>query len=64
MNLSKGNSCLTNLVAFYDVMAVWVDKGRAVDIVYFYFSKAPVNDSYYILIGKTKMCGLGECTVR
>lgn len=36
---SKGKSCLTNLIVC-DVMTSWVDQGRAVDVVYFGFSKA------------------------
>lgn len=31
---TKGKSCLTNLTAFYDGMTVYIDEGRAVDIVY------------------------------
>jgi len=38
--------------------------GRAVDIVYLDFSKSPIKDSYYILIGKPKMCRIDEHTVR
>ncbi|KAF4790719.1 hypothetical protein TURU_138206 [Turdus rufiventris] len=36
---TKGKSCLTNVTAFYDGMAGWVE-GTAVDVVYLDFSKA------------------------
>ena len=31
---TKGKSCLTNLIAFYDGTTGWVDEGRAVDVVF------------------------------
>ncbi|GAB0179864.1 mitochondrial enolase superfamily member 1 [Grus japonensis] len=61
---TKGKSCLTNLIAFYDGMTGWVDEGRAVDVVYLDFSKAFDTVSHNILIGKLRTCGLDEWTVR
>ncbi|PKU37423.1 rna-directed dna polymerase from mobile element jockey- hypothetical protein [Limosa lapponica baueri] len=62
---TKGKSCLTNLIAFYDGgMTGWVDEGRAVDIVYLNLSKALDTVSHNILIGKLRKCGLDEWTVR
>ncbi|KAF4795794.1 hypothetical protein TURU_090066 [Turdus rufiventris] len=37
---TKGKSCLTRLIDFYDETTTWMDEGRAVDIVYLDFSKA------------------------
>ncbi|GAB0204010.1 mitochondrial enolase superfamily member 1 [Grus japonensis] len=61
---TKGKSCLTNLIAFYDGMTGWVDEGRAVDVVYLDFSKAFDTVSHNILISKLRKCGLDEWSVR
>jgi len=61
---TKGKSCLTNLIAFYDGMTGWVDEGRAVDVVYRDFSKAFDTVSHNILLGKLRKCGLDEWLVR
>ncbi|GAB0206544.1 feather keratin Cos2-3-like [Grus japonensis] len=54
---TMGKSCLTNLIAF------WVDEGRAVDVVYLDFSKAFHTISHDILVGKLRKCGWDEwCT--
>ncbi|KAM9591200.1 putative nicotine oxidoreductase isoform 2-T3 [Morphnus guianensis] len=61
---TKGKSCLTNLITFYDEMPGLVDEGRAVDIVYLDFRKAFDPVSHKILIEKLLMYGLDEQTVR
>ena len=37
---TKGSSCLTNILEFYEAVCEWVDEGKAVDIVYLDFKKA------------------------
>ncbi|GAB0182807.1 mitochondrial enolase superfamily member 1 [Grus japonensis] len=62
--LTKGKSCLTDLIAFYDSMTGWVDQGKTVGVVYLDFSRAFDTVSHNILIGKLRKCGLDEWTVR
>jgi len=61
---TKGKSCLTNLIAFYDGVTGWVDEGRAVDVVCLNFSKAFDTVSHNMLTGKLRKCGLEEWSVR
>jgi len=61
---TKGKSCLTNLIAFYDDVTGWADEGRAVDAVYLDFSKAFDTVSHNILLGKLRKCGLDEWSLR
>ncbi|CAM4665435.1 unnamed protein product [Lepidochelys kempii] len=61
---TKGKSCLTNLIAFYDEITGFVDEGKAVDVVFLDFSKASDTVSYNILASKLKKYRLDEWTIR
>ncbi|CAM4502351.1 unnamed protein product [Lepidochelys kempii] len=60
---TKGKSCLTNLIAFYDEITGFVDERKAVD-VFLDFSKAFDMVSHSILVSKLKKYGLDEWTIR
>jgi len=62
-SFTKGNSCWTNLLIFYDEITGLIDEARAVDSVYLDFSKVFDTVSSKILINKL-LRGLDEQTVR
>ncbi|CAM5123810.1 unnamed protein product [Eretmochelys imbricata] len=61
---TKGKSCLTNLIAFYDEITGSVDEGKAVDMLFLDFGKTFDAVSHSILVSKLKRYGLDEWTIR
>ena len=55
---TKGSSCRTNLLEFYEAVSDWVDEGKAVDIVSLDFKKAFDKVSHRRLLAKVRACGV------
>ncbi|GAB0187969.1 mitochondrial enolase superfamily member 1 [Grus japonensis] len=61
---TKGKSCLTNLIAFYNKVTCSVDVGRALDVVYLDFSKVFGTVPHSLLLEKLMRYGLDKWSMQ
>ena len=60
--LSKGKSCLTNLLSFLEDVTKAIDEGKPLDVIYLDFSKAFDKVPHKRLLHKIESHGMWQCS--